>query len=76
LQEKNVQLQEALDNIKTLRGLIPICSHCKKIRDDEGYWQDVAVYVRDHSEAEFSHSICNDCMKKLYPDYVKFIKDQ
>jgi PAS domain S-box-containing protein len=63
------ELQEALDNIKTLKGLIPICANCKKIRDDEGYWQDVAVYVRDHSEAEFSHGICPDCLKELYPDF-------
>jgi DNA-binding response OmpR family regulator len=75
LQEKNAELQEALDNIKTLKGLIPICSNCKKIRDDEGYWQDVAVYIRDHSEAEFSHGICPDCIKELYPEYYKSAKD-
>ncbi len=65
------QLQEALVNIKTLRGLIPICAHCKKIRDDQGYWQQVEVFVREHSEAQFSHSICPECMKKLYPDRKK-----
>ncbi len=64
-------LQEALDNIKTLKGLLPICAHCKKIRDDEGYWQDVSVYIRDHSEAEFSHGICPDCMKEFYPDFYE-----
>jgi PleD family two-component response regulator len=69
LQEQNRQLQEALANVKTLKGLLPICSSCKKIRDDEGYWQQVEVYVRDHSEAEFSHGICPDCIKKLYPEY-------
>jgi hypothetical protein len=68
-ERKNKELQEALENIKTLKGMIPICASCKKIRDDEGYWQDVAVYVRDHSEAEFSHGICPDCMAKLYPEY-------
>ena len=57
------ELQEALDNIKALEGLIPICANCKKIRDDEGFWQDVEVYVRDHSEAEFSHGICPGCAK-------------
>jgi PAS domain S-box-containing protein len=62
------ELQEALANIKTLRGLIPICSNCKKIRDDKGYWQQVEVYFKDRSEAEFTHGICPDCMKKLYPD--------
>jgi PAS domain S-box-containing protein len=62
------ELQEALAKIKTLRGLIPICAACKKIRDDQGYWQQVEVYVRDHSEAEFSHGLCPDCARRLYPD--------
>lgn len=62
-------LEQALGEIKTLSGLIPICSNCKKIRDDKGYWQQVEIYVRDHSEAEFSHGICPDCLEKLYPDY-------
>ncbi len=61
------ELQEALANVKALKGLIPICASCKKIRDDEGYWHQVEVYIRDHSEAEFSHGICPDCVKKLYP---------
>ena len=69
LQEKNVQLQEALDNIKTLKGFIPICASCKKIRDDEGFWEQVEVYVRDHTEAEFSHGICPDCAHELYPEF-------
>jgi DNA-binding response OmpR family regulator len=69
LQAKNEQLQQALDQVKKLSGLLPICANCKKIRDDQGYWQDVAVYIRDHSEAEFSHGICPDCMKRLYPDF-------
>jgi PAS domain S-box-containing protein len=60
------ELTEALAKVKTLRGLIPICASCKKIRDDKGYWSQVEVYVRDHSEAEFSHGICPECMKKLY----------
>jgi PAS domain S-box-containing protein len=60
------ELKESLANVKTLRGLVPICASCKKIRDDKGYWSQVEVYVRDHSEAEFSHGICPDCMKKLY----------
>jgi len=66
-ERKNKELQKALESIRTLRGMIPICASCKKIRDDEGYWHDVAVYVRDHSEAEFSHGICPECMEKLYP---------
>lgn len=69
LQDKNAQLEEALANIKTLKDLLPICANCKKIRDDEGYWQEVEVYVRDHIDIRFSHSICPDCVKKLYPDY-------
>jgi len=69
--EKLIQeLQEALAKVKTLRGLIPICASCKKIRDDQGYWKQIESYVRDHSEAEFSHGICPECMKKLYPDFV------
>jgi len=63
-------LQKALLEVKTLSGFLPICMSCKKIRDDKGYWEQVEVYIRDHSEAEFSHGICPDCMKKLYPDEV------
>jgi CheY-like chemotaxis protein len=62
------ELEDALAEIKTLRGILPICSYCKKIRDDEGYWHQVEVYIRDHSEAEFSHGICPECAKKLYPE--------
>jgi len=62
------ELQRALAEIKTLRGIVPICASCKKIRDDAGFWQQVEVYVSDHSEAEFSHGICPECMKKLYPE--------
>lgn len=62
------QLQESLSEIKTLTGLLPMCAHCKKIRDDKGYWEKVEVYIEDHSEAEFSHGICPDCIKKLYPE--------
>lgn len=66
---KNIELRAALEHVKKLSGLLPICANCKNIRDDSGYWQDVAVYIRDHSEAEFSHGICPDCMEKLYPDF-------
>ncbi len=61
-------LEKALTEIKTLRGIIPICSHCKKIRDDEGYWNRIESYLHKHSEAELSHSICPDCAKEHYPD--------
>ena len=62
------ELQEMMAKIKTLSGMLPICSHCKKIRDDKGYWSQIESYIRNHSEAEFSHSICPECAKKLYPD--------
>ena len=62
-------LRHALDQIKTLRGIVPICTSCKKIRDDQGYWHLVEVYVRDHSEADFSHGLCPECIKKLYPEF-------
>lgn len=71
------KLQTALLNIKTLSGLLPICASCKKIRDDQGYWQQVEKYIVQHSEAQFSHGICPDCMKKLYPEISEqlLIKD-
>jgi hypothetical protein len=62
------ELQEALDKVKILSGLLPICSSCKKIRDDNGCWNQIEVYIRDHSEADFSHSICPVCVKELYLD--------
>lgn len=65
------QLQEALAKVKLLSGLIPICSSCKKIRDDKGYWNQIEVYIRDHSEADFTHGICPKCSKKLYPDLTE-----
>lgn len=66
---KNVELQAALDQVKQLSGLLPICGSCKKIRDDSGYWQDVAVYISSHSAAEFSHGICPACLAELYPEF-------
>jgi len=63
------KLQEALAKVKTLSGFLPICASCKNIRNDQGYWQQIEIYVRDHSDAEFSHSICPGCMKELYPKY-------
>jgi len=61
-------LQEALSKVKKLGGLLPICASCKKIRDDKGYWNQIEAYICNHSEAEFSHSICPECARKLYPD--------
>ena len=63
-----VDLQEALARVRTLRGMLPICAACKKIRDDQGYWQAVERYISEHSEAEFSHGLCPECMEKLYPE--------
>jgi phosphoserine phosphatase RsbU/P len=68
--DKVRELQKALDHVRTLRGIIPICASCKNIRDDRGYWKQVEVYVRDHTEADFSHSICPECIKKLYPEFA------
>jgi len=65
------KLREALDKIKTLKGMMPICASCKKIRDDKGYWTQIELYISEHSDAEFSHGICPDCAKKLYPEYYK-----
>ncbi|MCK4543468.1 MAG: PAS domain S-box protein [Spirochaetales bacterium] len=56
------------EEIKVLQGILPICSRCKKIRNDENYWEQIESYIRDHSEAEFSHGICPDCAKELYPE--------
>ncbi|MBU1356002.1 MAG: PAS domain S-box protein [Candidatus Edwardsbacteria bacterium] len=70
------ELQESLNNIKTLKGLVPICSSCKKIRNDSGYWQQVEVYVAEHTEADFSHGICDECAHKLYPQYFKDKKNK
>ena len=61
------ELKNALDQVKQLSGLLPICASCKKIKDDKGYWRQIESYIRDHSEAEFSHGICPECVKKLYP---------
>ena len=68
LEKLNKELTEALETIKTLQGILPICSYCKKIRDDKGYWNQIEGYIRDHSEAEFSHGICPECADKFYPD--------
>ncbi len=74
LEEKNEKLEKANHEIKTLQGIIPICSICKKIRTDEGYWQSVENYITNHSEALFSHSICPDCAKKYYGINEKDLK--
>ncbi|MBA4349412.1 MAG: hypothetical protein C0415_05430 [Thermodesulfovibrio sp.] len=71
-----LQLQATLDKVKTLTGLLPICSSCKKIRDDKGYWNQVEVYISEHSEAEFTHGYCPDCLKKMYLELDKLKKEK
>lgn len=66
-----LELQEAISQIKRLSGLLPICASCKKIRNDQGYWEQIEIYIREHSEAEFSHGVCPECIGKLYPEYFK-----
>ena len=62
---------DALSKVKVLSGMLPICSSCKKIRDDSGYWKQIESYIHDHSEAEFSHGICPECAMKLYPEHFQ-----
>ena len=62
------QLQKTLQEVKTLRGFLPICAHCRKIRQDSGYWQQIEVYVQEHTDAKFTHGLCPDCTHKLYPE--------
>jgi PAS domain S-box-containing protein len=69
-------LEEALANVKTLSGLVPICANCKKIRDDHGYWSQVETYVAKHSGARFSHGICPECARKLYPEFASDVPPQ
>ncbi|MGC9327860.1 MAG: ligand-binding sensor domain-containing protein, partial [Candidatus Hinthialibacter sp.] len=76
LRQKNLELeksmderQKAMEKIKILSGFIPICSSCKKVRTDEGYWNQIEEYIKEHSEADFTHSLCPECTKKLYPDF-------
>lgn len=64
-------LREALENVKTLKGLLPICAQCKKIRDDDGFWQQVESYIEDHLDTEFSHGMCPACLKETYPEIYK-----
>ncbi len=78
LSKTNEELTEALNRVTTLSGLIPICAHCKKIRDDKGYWKQLEHYIEKHSEASFSHGICPDCADKLYgeEDWYKELKEE
>jgi len=71
----NVELTEALNQIKTLSGLIPICAACKKIRDDKGYWNQIESYLEEHSDAVFSHGLCPECFQEYFPEAAKERKD-
>ena len=71
-----LDLRQALSEVKKLQGILPICSYCKKIRDDHGAWQGIEQYVRERSDAQFSHGICPDCVEKYYPDMDLYRKDQ
>lgn len=68
LNEKNRRLERAMSEIKTLKGIVPICMHCKGIRDDKGYWNQLEKYITEHSEAQLSHGICEKCLEKYYPE--------
>ena len=70
LRQETERLQEALANVRTLSGLIPICAHCKKIRDDKGYWNQLEIYIQKNSDALFSHGLCPDCVQQLYPEFA------
>ena len=69
LEKTNQELTDAVSHVKTLSGMLPICASCKKIRNDTGYWEQIEQYIGKHSEALFTHAICPDCGKKLYPEH-------
>ncbi len=75
LRSQRDDLELALKKVQQLKGLLPICASCKKIRDDKGYWNEIELYIREHSEADFSHSLCPECFNELYPDMRSAKKD-
>ncbi len=76
LQKTNNQLKDALAQVKILSGMLPICASCKRIRDGDGYWQQIESYISNHSDAEFSHGLCSDCLEKLYPEIAEDLQDK
>ncbi|MDI9526415.1 MAG: hypothetical protein QM299_05335 [Pseudomonadota bacterium] len=68
VEERTAELKKSMARVKVLSGLLPICASCKKIRDDQGYWKRIEAYIHEHSEAQFSHGICPECAKKIYPE--------
>ena len=75
IRQANQRLGAALSEIEHLRGIIPICCSCKKIRDDEGYWHEVEAYFKSQLDTSFSHGICDDCIKKIYPEQYQKLND-
>ena len=71
--ELKARVEEELARVKVLRGLLPICACCKKVRDDHGYWGQIESYIAEHSEADFSHGLCPDCVKQYYPEYAEAV---
>ena len=69
LNEKVEELKQALEQVRRLNGIVPICANCKNVRDDQGYWNRVEAYLNEHTEADFTHAVCPDCMKRLYPQF-------
>jgi hypothetical protein len=74
-EELIVDLQKALADVKTLSGMLPICAWCKKIRSDEGYWQNIEAYMKSHLDLDFTHAICSDCAKKEYPELCQDLEN-
>lgn len=73
LNEKTTSLEQALSEVKTLRGLLPMCSRCKKIRDDEGLWTRLETYLSNHTDTHISHGLCPDCLRELFPDEAETV---
>lgn len=73
LQRVSSQLAEALEKLETIAGLIPICSYCKGIRDDQGYWSTVEAFIQQHSDVGFTHGVCNECMKRHFPEVANVL---
>lgn len=69
------ELQQALNEVETLRGLLPICAGCKKIRDDQGYWNHIEIYFSKHASLDFTHTLCPDCVKQFYPEYWQQVRE-
>jgi tetratricopeptide (TPR) repeat protein len=76
LSKAHQKLDKALEEVRTLQGLLPICSNCKKVRDDQGLWNQIESYISKHSEAQFTHSICPDCARQLYPDFYPGLPEE